>query len=115
MKPKGFDGNQLSTIYDFPPGDGTGQRIALIELGGGVFSPDLSVFFNSLKLPVPQVKHVSVNGARNQPGFDSGADAEVTLDVEVVGAVVPKATIVIYHTTNGRCRFSAGNIGCGPR
>ena len=107
FKPAAFDGNQLASLYDFPQAtaNGAGQTIALIELGGGVFQPDLFVFFKSLGLPMPVVKHVSVNGASNQPGLDPGADAEVTLDVEVAGAVVPNASIIIYHSTNDDTGF----------
>lgn len=100
LKPPGFDGNQLATIYDFPAADGTGQTIGIIELGGGYTDADLLVFFNSLGLTAPSVTSVSVEGGSNQPGLDLNADIEVALDIEVAGAVAPKAKIVVYFAPN---------------
>jgi len=99
-KPSGFDGNQLAGIYDFPAGDGKGETIALIELGGGYISADIAAFFMALNLPEPTVKSVSVNGANNSPIIDAGADTEVALDIEVLGAAAPASTIVVYFAPN---------------
>jgi kumamolisin len=105
FKPNAFDGQQLAQIYDFPQGDGSGRTIALIELGGAVFTPDLETFFQQLRLPLPQIKDISVNGGLTLPGVDPAADGEVTLDVEVAGAVAPKANILIYHAPNDDVGF----------
>jgi hypothetical protein len=41
-----FTPPQLATLYDFPSGvDGTGQCIAIIELGGGFRPADISAYF----------------------------------------------------------------------
>ena len=41
-------------LYDFPAGlDGSGQCIAIIELGGGYRSADLKAYFKSLGLATP--------------------------------------------------------------
>jgi kumamolisin len=82
-KPDAFDGNSLASIYNFPPGDGAGQTIGIIELGGGFNQSDISNYFNTLGLPVPVVKAVSVDGGTNSPGVDTNADTEVALDIEV--------------------------------
>jgi kumamolisin len=96
-----FTPPQLAKLYDFPTGlDGTGQTIAIIELGGGFKLQDLKTYFTGLKLPVPIVKVVSVNGARNQPTNANSADGEVLLDIEVAAAVAPKAHIVVYFAPN---------------
>lgn len=91
---------QLGRLYAFPPtGDGSGQCIAIIELGGGYRADDLSVYFTSLGLAQePSVTAVSVAGGSNQPG--SGADVEVMLDIEVAGALAPAAKIVVYFAPN---------------
>src|SRR6185437_13658180 len=84
---------QLGQIYDFPAGtDGSGQTIAIIELGGGFEQSDLDTYFSGLGLSGVRVRAVGVDGADNVPGQDpQGADGEVMLDIEVVGALAPKA------------------------
>lgn len=104
-KPNAFDGDQLAGIYDFPVSNGRGQTIALIELGGGYLHTDIKKFFTSLNLPVPNVRSVSVNGGRNVPILDRGADTEVALDIEVAGAVAPGADIVVYFAPNNDQSF----------
>lgn len=99
-RPDAFDGTQLATIYNFPASAGTNQTIGIIELGGGFNQSDLDAFFASLNLTPPTVKVVSVLGATNAPGVDSGADTEVALDIEVAGAVAPSSTIVMYFAPN---------------
>ncbi len=97
-----FTPPQLGTIYEFPPStDGTGQTIAIIELGGGFAQSDLTSYFGGLGITTPSVKAVSVDGAKNQAGQDpQGADGEVLLDIEVAGALAPKASILVYFAPN---------------
>jgi len=102
---------QLAAIYNFPANlDGTGQTIALIELndidsqgnptGAGYQTSDLDTFFENLGLATPTVSAVGVDGGANVPGPDPNADGEVTLDIEVAGAIAPKANIAVYFGTN---------------
>ena len=93
---------QVAALYQFPAGtDGTGQSIAIIELGGGFSSSDLDPYFAGLGVPLPQVTAAGVDGAVNQPGQDpGGADGEVLLDIEVAGAVAPGAAQVVYFAPN---------------
>jgi len=97
-----FSVAQLMELYDFPKGlDGSGQCIGLIELGGGYRKQDLEEYFRPLKLPVPKMEHVSVDGARNAPAKElSGADPVVALDIEVCGTIAPRAEIVVYFAPN---------------
>jgi kumamolisin len=96
-----FTPPQLAALYDFPTGvDGTGQCIAIIELGGGFKPADISAYFGGLKLPVPNVKAISVDGGRNHPTNANSADGEVMLDIEVAAAIAPKATIAVYFAPN---------------
>ncbi|MFP3686236.1 peptidase S53, partial [Bacillus sp. SIMBA_026] len=47
---------ELARIYNFPPGaDGTGQIVAIIELGGGFGQADLDAYFGSLGITGPHV------------------------------------------------------------
>jgi kumamolisin len=93
---------QLGALYKFPEGtDGTGQTIAIIELGGGFATSDLETYFTGLNIAQPTVKAVGVDGANNIPGKDpTGADGEVLLDIEVVGALAPAASILVYFAPN---------------
>src|SRR5579875_1664068 len=93
---------QVARAYQFPAGtDGTGQVIAVIELGGGFSAADLDSYFSGLGVKAPSVTAASVDGAVNTPGGDpSGADGEVLLDIEVAGSVAPGAAQVVYFAPN---------------
>src|SRR6516164_3410791 len=84
---------QVAQAYNFPAGtDGTGQTMAIIELGGGFGTQDLDAYFSGLGITAPSVAAVGVDGASNAAGQDpTGADGEVLLDIEVAGAVAPGA------------------------
>ena len=98
---------QLATAYDFPAGgSGKGQCVAIIELGGGYKPADLKAYFTRLGIAPPVIKSVSVDGAGNHPiGDTASADGEVLLDVEVVGAIAPGATIAVYFAPNTDAGF----------
>lgn len=97
---------QLAQAYGFPAGDGTGQTIAILELGGGFGVSDLDTYFGGLGLATPKVTAVSVDGAQNVAGQDpNGADGEVLLDIEVAGAIAPKADLIVYFAPNTDAGF----------
>ncbi|MFZ1918025.1 MAG: S53 family peptidase [Terriglobales bacterium] len=95
-----YNPTDVAQLYDYPAGDGTGQCIGLIELGGGFKPADLSNYFKSLNISEPQVIAVSVDGAKNSPTTPDSADGEVMLDIEVAGAIAPGATIAVYFAPN---------------
>lgn len=93
----------IAKLYDFPAGkNGSGQTVAIIELGGGYKAADLQSYFTKLGIrPIPKVTAVSVDGAHNTPAGDpNSADGEVLLDIEVVGAIAPGAKIAVYFAPN---------------
>jgi kumamolisin len=98
---------QLGTIYDFPADtDGSGQTVAIIELGGGYAQSDLDAYFAELGIPTPNVTAVGVDGGTNVAGKDpNGADGEVLLDIEVIGSLAPGADIVVYFAPNTDAGF----------
>ncbi|WP_176053986.1 S53 family peptidase [Paraburkholderia caribensis] len=97
---------QLASLYGFPQGDGNGQCIGIIELGGGYRTADLDNYFSSLGVGSPKVVAVGVDQGGNHPSGDpNGPDGEVTLDVEIAGAIAPGATIAVYFTTNSDAGF----------
>lgn len=96
-----FTPPDLAKLYNFPAGlDGAGQCIGIIELGGGYRTADIKNYFKRLKLPVPHVKTISVDGAKNRPSTANSADGEVMLDIEVAAAIAPKALIAVYFAPN---------------
>jgi kumamolisin len=100
--PTSFTPLEVARLYNFPANaSGQGQTIALIELGGGYRSGDLKTYWKTLGLEGAKVSSVSVSGATNKPtGDPGGPDGEVVLDIEVAGAVAPKAKLVAYFAPN---------------
>jgi kumamolisin len=100
-QPASFTPLQVAALYQFPQGDGSGECVGIIELGGGYETSDLKTYFSSLGVSSPTVVSVGVDKAANKPSGDaSGPDGEVTLDIEVVGAIAPGAKVAVYFTTN---------------
>jgi kumamolisin len=97
---------QVASLYQFPPGSGEGQCVAIIELGGGYRPADLKTYFAGLNVSSPKVTAVSVDHGKNAPtGSANGPDGEVMLDIEVVGAVAPSAEIAVYFAPNTDAGF----------
>jgi kumamolisin len=92
---------QVAQLYDFSPGDGSGQTIGLYEMetGGGPagyskedIAKTIQAIGGGLKTPIPI--DVSVDGVGN-----SGvSDGETGLDITVASAVAPGAKIAVYFT-----------------
>jgi kumamolisin len=101
-----FTPPQVASLYGFPASTGLGQCVALIELGGGFRPADLETYFQGLGVNSPTVTAVSVDQAQNSPtGAANGPDGEVMLDIEVVGSIVPQATIAVYFAPNTDAGF----------
>jgi kumamolisin len=98
---------QLAALYDFPTGTGQGECVAIIELGGGERTADLTSYFSGLGIQTaPNVTTVSVDHGQNHPTGDAnGPDGEVMLDIEVVGAIAPGANIAVYFAPNTDAGF----------
>ena len=124
-----YDPPQIAALYDYPrlPNGGEGLELvaAMIELGGVVHPFDLAASFARLGLPAPDITNVWIDGATPTPD-PGGADVEVALDYQVIGAMVaamaPKAhlTIVNYNAPNSERGFidavatAAGDAGRQP-
>jgi kumamolisin len=97
---------QVAQIYNFPQGaNGSGQCIAIIELGGGYRTADLKNYYHALGIAMPKITSKSVDGGRNKPMVDKNADGEVLLDIEVAGAVAAGSKIVVYFAPNTDAGF----------
>ncbi len=98
-----FTPPQVASLYNYPPsGNGKGECIALVELGGGYRATDIQHYFTSvLKVVPPKVTAISVDGGQNTPTGDSnGPDGEVMLDIEVAGGVAQQASLAVYFAPN---------------
>jgi kumamolisin len=98
---------QIASLYGFPSGTGQGECVAIIELGGGERTADLTAYFSGLGIKTaPNVTAVSVDHGKNHPtGDPNGPDGEVMLDIEVVGAIAPSANIAVYFAPNTDAGF----------
>lgn len=97
---------QVGNLYQFPASvSASAQTIALIELGGGFQQSDVTAYFESISVPAPKVTAVSVDSATNAPGDPNGADGEVMLDIEVVGAIARGADLAVYFAPNTDAGF----------
>jgi kumamolisin len=97
---QGFSPVEIAQLYDFPADtDGSGETIAIIELGGGFRDEDLDTYFSDLGVRRPTVTAVDA-GAPNSPSTPDSADGEVMLDIEVAGAVAPGANQLVYFANN---------------
>jgi kumamolisin len=106
QQPASFTPLDLASLYNFPAGDGAGQCIGFIELGGGYNTSDLTSYFSGLGLGSPTVVAVSTDKAKNSPTGDAnGPDGEVTLDIEVAGAIAPAAKLAVYFSPNSDAGF----------
>ncbi|MGC8466156.1 MAG: S53 family peptidase [Acidimicrobiales bacterium] len=93
---------QVADAYGFSTQlQGNGETVAVIELGGGYQETDLQAYFAGQGITLPVVESVSIDGASNAPtGNPTSADGEVMLDLEVLGSIVPLATLVVYFAPN---------------
>lgn len=103
--PKALTVTQITGAYQFPTtADGTGQTVAIVELGGAYSPTDLAMFCKGSGIAVPSVTATAVGGASivADPG---GADVEVMLDVEVVAAAAPGAKQLVFFGENSDAGF----------
>jgi hypothetical protein len=89
--------------------DGSGQNVGIVEFASFV-SDDVSKYFQTQKpaqgedspLPAPNVTLVVVEAPPLfAPGPPAGASDEANVDVEMVYAMAPKATISVFQGTTG--------------
>jgi kumamolisin len=94
-----FTPTELASIYGLTTNPTDRVHIAIIELGGGYKMSDLNTYWNYLGLKTrPNVYSVAVDGVGNVPGSED--DAEVVLDIEVIGGICPNSNIYVYFAPN---------------
>ncbi|HTY84937.1 MAG TPA: S53 family peptidase [Silvibacterium sp.] len=119
----------LSHAYRFPPNlDGSGQTIGIIEFGGGFHPKDIEQFCAHNRVAAPRITVVKIGSGANRPAshhsvnefldvisgtltlaakeeqsdpfLDAQCTAEVTMDLEILAALVPAAHIVVYFASS---------------
>ncbi len=94
----GFSPNDIITAYNLTSLSGvtgTGQNIALFELGTYLRN-DITTYATYFNLPTPNLTNVLVDGGAGQ----SGIDPEVALDIELAIALAPGSHIYVYEGPN---------------
>jgi kumamolisin len=105
-----FTPAKIENHYNFPPGDGEGQTIAIAEFGGDYFKEDMIAYCKKFRRPVPKnIRTVSVGKARIFPfrkflnipdpemrKHELENSFEVMMDVEIIAGLCPKANILVY-------------------
>lgn len=99
-KLRGYDPPYLARYYNFPKNGGRGQKIGIIELGGGY---DLGIVYKYLeKLGVPKIPYIRdccLEGAKNNPSNLEDSQ-EVYLDIEIIASIAYEAEITVYFAPN---------------
>jgi kumamolisin len=101
---------QLEQRYNFPPGDGSGQNIAIAEFGGGYFADDTQAYCAKFQLPTPNIQAKAVDAPAftlqqilalppQQKKEQLGDAGEVMMDVQVIAGLCPAASISVYFST----------------
>ena len=96
--------------YNFPPGDGSNQSIAIGEFGGGYFSGDVAAYCNKYQRPIPTVNAVAVDAPAytlqqilalpsTQRKTQLGYSVEVMMDIEIIAGLCPAASLSVYFST----------------
>jgi kumamolisin len=107
----------LEQRYAFPPGTAAGQKVGILEFGGGYWPDDLAIYCQQVaKRPQPNVtvvpvglQSLSLNQIRaiadpQRRALEVDMSGEVNMDVQVAAGLCPGAQIVVYFapfTQNG--------------
>lgn len=81
----------LETRYQFPPGDAAGQTVAIAEFGGSYSAADVRAFCQKYDRPVPEITLMTLT-PQQLPDYSN----ELMMDVEIVAALCPAASISVY-------------------
>jgi kumamolisin len=105
-----FTPADIEKRYNFPPGDGEGQSIAIAQFGGGYLKDDLHAYCKRFGRQPPKVKRISVGAPAytlkkilkipnpDLRKFKLEQSFEVMMDAELIGGLCPKANISVYFS-----------------
>ncbi len=95
----GFTPLDIARAYKFPAGDGTGEHVAVISLGGRYDDRVQAAYQKALGIAHVPFNVVKVDGGADQP-TDAGPTGENMLDAEMIGTLVPQADKTMYVAPN---------------
>jgi kumamolisin len=95
----GYTPLDLANAYHFPSGDGTGEHIGVISLGGRYDDKTQAQYLQSLGVAHVPFNVVNIDGGADDSRAD-GPTGENTLDAEVIGSLVPNADKTMYIAPN---------------
>lgn len=84
---------EVARMYRYPATQGAGQCVGVIELTGGYRPEDLDAYLAWMGVE----REPPVTVGPNKPTLSTASNAEVTMDVELVSALCPKARVVVYN------------------
>src|SRR5262249_17022671 len=102
--------SDLEQRYNFPPGDGAGQTIAIAEFGGGYFDSDTIAYCNKFGRPKPNISAIAIDAPAytlqqilalppQQKRDALNESGEVMLDVQIIAGLCPQADISVYFSS----------------
>jgi len=95
----GYTPLDVARAYDFPAGDGTGEHVGVISLGGRYDDRVQAAYQKALGVAHVPFTVVNVDGGAEGP-TDAGPTGENMLDAEMIGALVPAADKTMYIAPN---------------
>ena len=100
----GYTPDEIRAAYGIPApvnAGARGERVAILEFGGGFSSGDFGAFCAHYGLEEGDVTEVSVSGAKNDyKGKTGDADVEVALDMDWVRGTAPEADLDLWWVPN---------------
>jgi hypothetical protein len=101
--PAGFGPADLRSAYNLPPDGGAGATVAIVDAYDDPNAEaDLALYRTQFGLPACTTangcfKKVDQTGGTNYPSPDSGWAGEISLDLDMVSAIAPRAHIILVE------------------
>ena len=101
--PTGYGPSDLQSAYNLPAGGGEGQTVALVDAYEDPYAEaDLALYRQQYGLPVCTTANgcftkVDQHGGSDYPPVNDGWVGEISLDLDMVSAVAPKAHILLVE------------------
>ncbi|QMU76607.1 peptidase S8 [Streptacidiphilus sp. PB12-B1b] len=111
--PSGFGPSDLLSAYNLPANGGAGETVAIVDAyNDPKAGADMSVYRSQYGLPACTsgdgcFQQVSQTGTSTLPKNNKGWSGEISLDLDMVSAIAPKAHIILVEAKSA----STANLG----